>query len=827
MERLCKFLTFCFYLLLITAISTVADTLNITRSIRDDDGLVSAGGSFRLGFFSPLGTSKNKYLGIWYNNLPGQTVVWVANREIPITDSSGVLRISDQGMLVLTVGNGSIIWSSNSTRASRNPIAQLLDSGNLVVKNEGDDNPENYLWQSFDYPTDTFLPGMKLGWNREKGLGRYLTPWKTSDNPARGNFSCGVDAAGYPQLVVRKNSKLVFRAGSWNGLRFSGAPGLKPNSIYTFGFVLNEKELYYHYELRNSSLLSRSMINNVNGLFQRFLWNEQTREWRLYSTVQMDNCDQYALCGSYGSCNINNSPTCSCLEGFEPKVPKEWDTVDWSSGCVRKIPLNCAGDGFRRYSAVKLPDTQKSWYNKSMNLEECRTMCLKNCSCIAYTNLDIRGGGSGCLIWYDDLLDTRHLDENGQDIYIRMAASEIAFDENMKTKSKSNKTRIILSTVLPAGMLLLGLTMLVCLWKKKQQKHRIKTGIVDRNAYDNTKEEELELPLFDFNTIASATDNFSINNKLGEGGFGPVFKGTLKDGQEIAVKRLSKNSNQGLNEFKNEVMHIAKLQHRNLVKLLGCCIESEEKMLVYEFMPNTSLDCFLFDEKQSKLLDWPARYQIINGIARGLLYLHQDSRLRIIHRDLKAGNMLLDYEMNPKISDFGLARSFGGNETEANTNKVVGTYGYMSPEYAIEGIYSVKSDVFSFGVIVLEIVSGKRNRGFSHEDHDLNLLGHAWQLHKEGRSIELIDTSLRNSYNLSEVLRSVHVGLLCVQGSIEDRPSMSAVVYMLGSEGALPEPKLPGFFTERDLIELEANSTTRKHTASSTNGLTITVLDAR
>ncbi|XP_040971413.1 G-type lectin S-receptor-like serine/threonine-protein kinase At1g11410 [Gossypium hirsutum] len=213
---------------------------------------------------------------------------------------------------------------------------------------------------------------------------------------------------------------------------------------------------------------------------------------------------------------------------------------------------------------------------------------------------------------------------------------------------------------------------------------------------------DLEVPLFDFQTISIATNNFSLQNKLGQGGFGAVYKGILENGQEIAVKRLSKKSGQGIDEFKNEVLCISKLQHRNLVKLLGCCIEPHERLVIYEFMPNKSLDSFIFDEKQRILLDWPKRFQIINGIARGLLYLHQDSRLRIIHRDLKASNILLNYEMTPKISDFGLARSFGEDEIEANTTRVVGTYGYMSPEYAIDGLFSIKSDVFSFGVLVLE-----------------------------------------------------------------------------------------------------------------------------
>ncbi|KAF3619433.1 Receptor-like serine/threonine-protein kinase SD1-8 [Capsicum annuum] len=340
------------------------------------------------------------------------------------------------------------------------------------------------------------------------------------------------------------------------------------------------------------------------------------------------------------------------------------------------------------------------------------------------------------------------------------------------------------------------------------------------------KNDDLDLPLFDFATILDATNNFSLSNKLGEGGFGPVYKGMLKDGHEIAVKRLSRYSAQGTDEFKNEVIFIAKLQHWNLVKLLGCCIQVEEKMLVYEYMPNNSLDWFLFDTNRRSLLDWPKFFHIINGIARGLHYLHQDSRLRIIHRDLKPSNVLLDIDMNPKISDLGMARSFGGNETGAMTTRVVGTYGYMFPEYAEEGKFSVKSDVFSFGVLVLEILSGKRNRGFFHPDHHHNLLGHVWIHFKEGRVLEVINTHLKELCNLSEVQRSVHVGLLCVQQCPEDRPSMSSVVLMLSSDIPLPSPKEPGFFTSRSQFG-EVNSSSSKLGEHSGNELSITLLDAR
>ncbi|KAG2248898.1 hypothetical protein Bca52824_088526 [Brassica carinata] len=302
---------------------------------------------------------------------------------------------------------------------------------------------------------------------------------------------------------------------------------------------------------------------------------------------------------------------------------------------------------------------------------------------------------------------------------------------------------------------------------------------------------------YDFKTVEAATNKFSRHNKLGEGGFGEVYKGTLSNGTEVAVKRLSEKSGQGIREFKNEAVLVSKLQHRNLVKLLGFCLEGEEKILIYEFVPNKSLDYFLFDPEEQDQLHWTQRYKIIGGIARGILYLHQDSQLTVIHRDLKASNILLDANMNPKISDFGLSTIFGMEQTRGNTSRIAGTYGYMSPEYAMQGQYSMKSDIYSFGVLVLEIISGKKNGGVYQMDETStpgNLVTYAWRLWKNGSPLEMVDLAIGRNYEINEVTRCIHIALLCVQDNPEDRPMLSTIILMLTSNTiTLPVPRLPSF----------------------------------
>ncbi|KAJ6999628.1 G-type lectin S-receptor-like serine/threonine-protein kinase [Populus alba x Populus x berolinensis] len=723
------------------------DIIAPNQSIKDGDVLVSSGQSYELGFFSSGIDSTRRYVGIWYRKVSERTVVWVANRDNPINGTSGVLAINKQGNLVIHENNRSSVpvWSSNvpASISMTNCTAQLLDSGNLVLVQQ---DSKGILWQSFDHGTDTLLPGMKLGPDLKIGLNRSLSSWKSKDDPGTGTIFYGIDPSGFPQLFLYKGQIPWWRGGPWTGLRWSGVPEMTPTYIFNVTFVNSVDEVSIFYTMNNPSIVSR-MVVNESGVVQRLTWNDRDQQWIGIWSAPKEPCDTYGQCGPNSNCDPYqaNNFICKCLPGFEPKSSQEWYLRDGSGGCVRKPNVSTCrgGEGFVKLAPVKVPDTSMASANMNLRLKECEQECLRNCSCTAYASADERG--LGCLRWYGDLLDTRTFSDVGQEIYIRVDRAELARDRKRRNEFPLSTSRSHCSRDLPIKEFEEGTT-------------------------------SSDLPLFDLSVIAAATNNFSDANKLGEGGFGSVYKGLLLDGKEIAVKRLAKYSGQGINEFRNEVELIAKLQHRNLVRIL--------------------------DEPRRSQLDWSTRHNIICGIARGILYLHQDSRLRIIHRDLKASNVLLDASMNPKISDFGMARIFGVDQIEANTNRVVGTYGYMSPEYAMQGLFSVKSDVYSFGVLLLEV----------------------WDLWREGRALELVDTLMGDSYPEDQVLRCIQIGLLCVQESAMDRPSMSDVVFMLSNDTTLPSPKQPAFIMKESYYSGDPLTSEGSH---SINEVTITMLGPR
>ncbi|XP_057960442.1 cysteine-rich receptor-like protein kinase 43 [Malania oleifera] len=328
---------------------------------------------------------------------------------------------------------------------------------------------------------------------------------------------------------------------------------------------------------------------------------------------------------------------------------------------------------------------------------------------------------------------------------------------------------------------------------KIMKRFKFRSSREGQNGDDLEQIAAQEQKVFPFAVLASATKNFHPTHKLGQGGFGPVYKGNLVDGREIAVKKLARGSNQGKSEFLNEAKLLARVQHRNVVTLLGYCAHGDEKLLVYEYVHNESLDKILFKSDRKGELDWKRRHEIMTGIARGLLYLHEDSHNCIIHRDIKASNILLDDKWVPKIADFGMARLFPEDHTHVNT-RVAGTNGYMAPEYVVHGHLSVKADIFSFGVVVLELISGQKNSTFNLDLDSRNLLDWAFKLYKKGKSLEIMDPSLASSAIPEQVAKCVQIGLLCTQGDPNLRPkSMRQVVVMLSKKhGNLDEPTRPG-----------------------------------
>nr|XP_025875664.1 G-type lectin S-receptor-like serine/threonine-protein kinase B120 isoform X2 [Oryza sativa Japonica Group] len=776
------------------------------KPISPGSTIISDDGTFALGFFSPSNPKKHYYVGIWYNNIPKFTVVWVANRAAPITvPSSAVFTLTRSSNLTLSDGNGHVLWTTmaksrisiSSPRNTKNisTEAMLDNTGNLILRSLADNA---IIWQSFDHPTDTLLPGMNLRLSHNTHPLQRLISWKDIRDPSPGPFSYGADPNNLLQRFIWHGSVPHRRSPVWNNYLLIGKYMNNLNSTIYMAINHDSDEVYMSFGMPTGpfSVLIRMKITYL-GKVNMLGWQSNISAWTTLYSEPVHDCNIYGYCGPNSYCdNTDAVPACKCLDGFEPREEeRRTNNRSFLLGCRRRKALRCHhGNSFLTYPSMKVPDN--FIYIHKRSFDECMVECRSNCSCVAYAYSNISSGiidDTRCLLWTGELIDMEKVTQGGENLYIR--ANRL---------NGNRKTTDILEFVLPAvASLLILICMLIwiCGVRGKQRGDEIYGGLMlgDISTSRELSDRKVDFPIFSFREIASATNNFSDSNILGHGGFGTVYKGTMDGDKEIAVKRLSKGSAQGVVEFKNEVLLIAKLQHRNLVKLLGCCIHGDEKLLVYEYLPNKSLDAFLFNASRNSALDWTTRFKIIKGVARGILYLHQDSRLTIIHRDLKASNVLLDADMHPKISDFGTARIFGGNEQQSNTNRVVGTYGYMAPEYALEGIISVKSDVYSFGVLLLEIVSGLKISGIiDPTTGHSNLIAYAWSLWKNGNMSTFVDASISESSSLNEALRCIHIALLSIQNNPNARPLMSWVVSSLDNKDIeLPEPKEPMYFAHR------------------------------
>ncbi|XP_066394770.1 G-type lectin S-receptor-like serine/threonine-protein kinase B120 isoform X2 [Miscanthus floridulus] len=692
--------------------SPAGDKLTHGESLLPGETIVSDDGAFVLGFFAPSNaTPGRQYVGIWYNNLPVQTVVWVANRDAPVLvdEPSGnnsssapppslALANDDSSSLVLSDAGGRVVWTTNITAttssgsgtAAGSTTAVLLNSGNLVLRSPNGTT----LWQSFDHPTDTFIPNMKVGLRYRTHDGARIVSWRGPGDPSPGAFSYGMDPHTSLQMLVWNGTRTYWRSSAWTGYMTVSRYHATTGTVIYVAVVDSEEEIYMTFYVNDGAPPTRYVVTGA-GRFQLLSWNRNASVWTTLESWPSRSCSPYGSCGAYGYCD-NTLPvaTCKCLNGFEPASQAEWSGGVFSAGCRRSqalAPCGDEGDAFLAMPNMKVPDKFVLLGNMSSG-DECAAECRRNCSCVAYAYANLRsssakGDIARCLVWTGDLVDTQMIGAlwgiTSETLHLRVPAGFTG------RKTRRNFVKIVLPVL--ASIFMLSCVFIVWFCKTRDKRgsnesaKKLVPGSVQTSSelgegnptedleFLSMRSFEKEFCSIQFSDILAATNNFSRACMIGRGGFGKVYKGTLLGGREVAVKRLSKDSEQGIEEFKNEATLISKLQHRNLVRLLGCFTEGAERLLVYEYLANKGLDAILFDSERKSLLDWPTRLGIIKGVARGLLYLHQDSRLTVIHRDLKASNVLLDAEMRPKIADFGMAKIFGDNQQKANTRRVVGT----------------------------------------------------------------------------------------------------------------------------------------------------------
>ncbi|KAL4620601.1 hypothetical protein ACB092_06G167100 [Castanea dentata] len=706
-------------------LSTGSDTIFPGESLSGNQTIISKGGVFELGFFTP-GNSHNCYIGIWYKGLPipNKTVVWVANRNQPVSDpSSSALQLFQDGNLVLLTSNKIRVWSTNSTSSLPNStVGVLLDNGNFILRKISDIS--SIMWQSFDHPTDTWLPGAKFGYNKVTNDSQILTLWRSYENPAPGLFSAELEPKGTSYSLKWNRSNLYWTSGEWSGKIFSLLPEIDLNRyVKNITFVSNENESYFICSAASDFALTRPVLD-VTG--QLTLSNQ---------------CEVYATCGALSSCNEQNSTVCAY----------EWNLKDQSGGCVRRAPLQCdhsGNDAFLLIPNMLFP--VNSVPLRVNNIEECKSACLSNCSCTAYAY------DNGCFIWIGELVNLQQLSsENkiGREIHVRVAASEL------------------LGTI--AAIFLLCGMVLTIMWRRQSAR--------TFEAMDDS------LMLFNYHELKKATENFS--QKIGEGGFGSVFKGTLPNSTAIAVKKL-RSVKQDEKQFRAEVSIVGTIQHTNLIRLRGFCAGASKWFIVYDDMPKGSLESHLF-RKGSQILDWKIRYNIALGTARGLAYLHEECRDCITHCDIKPENILLDADYNPKVADFGLAKLVGRDFSWVLTT-IRGTRGYLAPEWLSGEVITPKVDVFSFGKLLFKIISGRRNTDMPNDDLSNYFPTSVANAINKGEEVTmLLDYQLENSDSIEELTRACKVACWCIQDDEKDRPTMGQVVQILEGIMEVGMPPIP------------------------------------
>ncbi|MCO5563354.1 hypothetical protein L7F22_016995 [Adiantum nelumboides] len=759
--------------LLTSAATDNASSLRLGSSLTHNQSLFSSNRRFQFGFFPLESGSSSFYLGVSYANLTPLTTAWIANRDKAVS-SAAVCTFTAGGFVNLT-DNGEIVWSIGRNAS----LFSLQDTGNVVLQSA--DNVT--IWRSFDHPGNTWLPGMSLG------PGEKLQCWLTPTNPTGGSYSL-IMGDNNNFISVYNDTSQYWDSGSWNGLIFSKVPEMTSNFIYTFNFSNTTGFTYF---VKASPYNVSKFVMGSTGLIVQSSYGVGQQKWNDFWSRPSDSCQVLRLCGQNSICNSNNQPNCACpAQGFRAVNQLEWDQQAFFHGCERKSPLNCSSthesdDGFFPITQTSFNDWSFTSSMAIADLQQCKDLCLANCSCNGFF---FDGDGAGnCSLFTNPLYDgTLSSSSLSGSFYLRVAATDLASDEEAGSKGKKS-TALIVGIVVGAIAALVVVSLAAFL-------------ITRRRKIAAAKRPEPGLRAFTYAEMQAATKNFK--KRLGGGGFGTVFEGVIAIEAEdfsggssgaanlaVAVKKLHR-LDEGDKQFRAEVRTIGTIQHVNLIRLLGFCSEGKHRMLVYELAQNGSLDHVLFsdDNDHAASLGWDVRFNIALGAARGIAYLHESCRERIIHCDIKPENLLLDASYNVKVADFGLAKLIGREFSHVLTT-LRGTRGYLAPEWIAGFPITGKADVYSFGMTILELLSGRRNMinepniAATMVQDDFFPVRTAQVIHQPEANLAcLLDLRLEGRANMEELQRVAYCAIWCIQDNEDSRPPMGKIVQML--EGTLP-----------------------------------------
>ncbi|KAK9079971.1 hypothetical protein SSX86_001646 [Deinandra increscens subsp. villosa] len=733
----------------------------------DNNGLFLVSNSSNFGFGFNTNADITTFTVV-IMHMVSSRIIWSANRGVPIGISDNfVFDIS--GNAYIESSSRGLVWSTNTAQKGVSAM-ELLDSGNLVLVGKDGD----VVWQSFSHPTNTLMPnqdfseGMKLVSNPRNNM-TFSLQIESGD--------LILSAAGFrnpqPYWAMRNDKRITIN-------RYGGALKLATIEANSWRFFDQGKVFLYQFTFAygadaNGNTTWAAVLDDDG--FVRFynLPGKTTGNFE----IPGDTCGTPQSCAPYLVCQDGN--TCQCPSGLSEISCKPSSVSCRSKSKEQKGTLINAGEGLT-YSALGFASPSSS----NTSLQGCKSSCLSNCSCLVMF-FDNKSGRCYLFDQIGSFISARN--DTSVESYVKIS--------RISHGKKKGSTIVVIAIVIATAFVIISLVFIgVRLYKKKKKKNKER----DENANETSEEDNfLEglsgMPIrFSYVDLQQATDNFS--KKLGQGGFGSVYEGVLKDGTKLAVKQLE-GIGQGKKEFRAEVSIIGGIHHHHLVRLRGFCAEGLHRLLVYEYMANGSLDRWIFKKnKTESLLDWDTRFNIAVGTAKGLAYLHEDCDVKIVHCDIKPENVLLDDNFRAKMSDFGLAKLMTREQSHVFTT-MRGTRGYLAPEWITSYAISEKSDVYSFGMVLLEIIGGRKNYDSSMISEKSHFPSYAFKMMEEGNIQEILDQHLKIDTRDERVIVAIKVALWCIQDDMNLRPPMTKVVQMLEGLSSVPAPPMASQTTSR------------------------------